>query len=427
MTMSGQNYKDIRFKKGALTPTNANIAQFRNPTVVMWWSAAIPGYGHVMLGKYIKGFLLIVWEFVVNVNSKLNTAILYSFTGQFDEAIQVLDTDWILLYVPVYIYGIWDSRRVTIDQNKFALLSDLTGSASEVELLSYSSLEKNYLDKRKPWLAVFWSFITPGLGHLYLNRLPSGFYILVWFMVVLYFSATLQAIHYTFLGEFQAALEVVNPQWIIFLPSMYCFAPYDAYMQCDSFNKILAKQQSFYLMKEYQKAAFKKNTYLLTERDGYMNVIASFDHSMYIEMAIKEIEKHGIGKENIYAIPLQEKKKPKKNSEIIRGAGFSLFDGTFAFGTVFSLFGVVYGFVLPGGPVLWGLGGLFLGLGVGFLLDLWVRKKEMKRKKKRGEGGEVMLVVHCKEEQVTLVKEILFDHFTLGLHVIEEQFKDGVY
>jgi hypothetical protein len=54
-------------------------------------------------------------------------------------------------------------------------------------------------------------------------------------------------------------------------------------------------------------------------------------------MAIKEIERHGIKKENIFAVPLTEKKKPQKNSEFIHGSGFSLLDGTFAFGTVFSL------------------------------------------------------------------------------------------
>jgi len=48
-------------------------------------------------------------------------------------------------------------------------------------------------------------------------------------------------------------------------------------------------------------------------------------------------------------------------------------------------------------------------------------------KKKRGKGGEVMIVIHCKKDQVTLIKEILFDHFTHGLQVIEDEYKDGVY
>ena len=427
MATNNINISNVRYKKGVTSPYNTNIAQLRNPTVVMWWAAAIPGYGHVMLCKYIKGFLLIVWEFTVNVNSKLNTAIMYTFLGKFDEAIQVLDLRWILLYVPVYLYSIWDSRRVAIDLNKYAILADMSWSFSDIKPISFSSIENNYLDKRKPWLAIFWSLITPGLGHLYVNRLPSGFYILVWFMVALYFSNTLPAIHYTFLGDFDLATNIINPQWIIFLPSMYCFAPYDAFLHCDSYNKLMAKRQSHFLMNEYQDQSFKEKTSLFSERSGEMNVVASFDHTVYLEMAIKELEKHGISKANIFTVPLTEKKKPKKNSEIIRGSGFSLLDVTFAFGTVFSLFGVIYGFVLKGGPVTWGLIGLFLGWGVGFLFDLLIRKKQFKFKKKKGEGGEVVLVIHCKEETVTLVKEILFDHFTLGLQVVEEEYKDGVY
>lgn len=419
--------KDSRYKKGVVDATNTNIAQLRNPTIVMWWAAAIPGYGHVMLCKYVKGFLLIIWEFVVNVNSKLNTAIMYTFTGRFDDAAEVLNIQWILLYVPVYLYSIWDSRRVAIDLNKYALLADKSWSASEIDPVTFSPLENNYLDKRKPWLAIFWSLITPGLGHLYINRLPSGFYIFIWFIIATYFSHTLPAIHYTFTGDFQLALDVVDPQWMIFLPSMYCFAPYDAYIQCDAYNKVMAKQQSYFLMTQYQNDSFKKKTRLFLERDDVMNIVASFDHTVYLELAIKELENHGIGKQNIFAIPLSEKKKPKKNSELVRGSGFSLLDGTFAFGTVCSLFGVVYGFIWPGGPVLWGLIGLVIGWAVGFLFDFILRKRQFKMKKKAGEGGEVMLVIHCAKEQITLVKEILFDHYTLGLHVIEEEFKNGVY
>jgi hypothetical protein len=36
-------------------------------------------------------------------------------------------------------------------------------------------------------------------------------------------------------------------------------------------------------------------------------------------------------------------------------------------------------------------------------------------------------MIQCEKEKLTLVKEILFDHYTLGLQVIEEDFKDGVY
>ncbi|MBU9723381.1 hypothetical protein [Bacillus alkalicola] len=39
----------------------------KNPWVPAWWSAAFPGMGHIMLGSYVKGFILFTWEFVINV------------------------------------------------------------------------------------------------------------------------------------------------------------------------------------------------------------------------------------------------------------------------------------------------------------------------------------------------------------------------
>ncbi|WP_216827394.1 hypothetical protein [Alkalihalobacterium elongatum] len=420
--------KKVRYQKGVVTPYNYNIVEIRNPTVIMWWSAALPGFGHVMLCRYLKGFILIIWEFAVNVNANINTAIVYTFTGRFEDAVQVVDVKWVLLYIPVYMYAIWDSRRVTIDLNKYAILADQTPQAfDEINPITITGIENNYLDKRKPWLALFWSFITPGLGHLYINRLPSGFYILIWFLIVLYFANFLPAIHHTFIGEFHSASNILHPQWILFLPSIYGYAAYASYLQCESYNKLMVKQQSNFLMNEYQNISFKEKISLFSERSGEMNVVASFDHTVYLELAIKELEKHGISKENIFTVPLTEKIKQKKNSEIIRGSGFSLLDMTFSIGTVFSLFGVIYGFVLSGGPILWGLIGLFVGCGAGFLLDLFIRKKQFKAKKKKGEGGEVVLVIHCNKDHVTLVKEILFDHFTLGLQVIEDEYKDIVY
>jgi uncharacterized membrane protein YfcA len=91
--------------------------------------------------KYISGVILIAWEFIINTYSNLNVAIIYSFTGRFALAQQVLDTRWFLLYIPVYIFGIWDGRRVVMDVNKHALLADMTGSVATVNfkmLLDFS-------------------------------------------------------------------------------------------------------------------------------------------------------------------------------------------------------------------------------------------------------------------------------------------------
>lgn len=219
--------------------------------------------------------------------------------------------------MPVYVYAIWDTRRATIDLNKYAILADQSNrSIADINPIAISAIENNYLDKRKPWIAVFWSMVTPGLGHLYINRLPSGFYILTWFLVVIWFSNSLPAIHLTFIGEFQQATSILHPQWMLFLPSMYGYAVYSAYAQCESHNKLMEKQQSHFLQEEYQNSSFKKKTYLFTERSGEMNVVASFDHTVYLELAIKEIERQGITKENIFTVPLTEKISQRKTARL---------------------------------------------------------------------------------------------------------------
>ena len=49
---------------------NTNYIHLRNPWVTAWWSAAFPGFGHIHLGVYLKGFILFFWEIIINVNGK---------------------------------------------------------------------------------------------------------------------------------------------------------------------------------------------------------------------------------------------------------------------------------------------------------------------------------------------------------------------
>ena len=46
----------------------------RNPFVIACWSAAFPGLGHLLLSKYLRGYLLFLWEIFVNVNGHINLA-----------------------------------------------------------------------------------------------------------------------------------------------------------------------------------------------------------------------------------------------------------------------------------------------------------------------------------------------------------------
>lgn len=85
----------------------------RNPFIIAWWSAAFPGFGHLLLSKYLRGFILIGWEMFINTQTHLNEAIVYTLTGQIEQVGEVLNIRWMSLYAPVYLFAIYDSYRTS--------------------------------------------------------------------------------------------------------------------------------------------------------------------------------------------------------------------------------------------------------------------------------------------------------------------------
>lgn len=247
--------KNLRRPKGHVSSLATSLIHLRHPWVTAWWSAAFPGFGHISLGSYIKGFLLIIWEIVINVNANINTAIMYSFTGRFDLAREVLNERWLILYLGVYIYAIWDTYRSTVDLNKFTILAERDDTT--ITPFALSTFEINYFDKRNPWVAVAWSILMPGLGHLYTHRLPTGFFVLAWWIAITYMSHLLEAVHYTFTGSFSQATAMLDPLWLLFMPSLYGFAVHDAYTNTVEYNKLFDVEQSSFLKEEYQHPDFK--------------------------------------------------------------------------------------------------------------------------------------------------------------------------
>jgi len=152
--------RNLRRPKGHISSVATNMLHLKNPWVTAWWSAAFPGFGHIILGSYVKGFLLVVWELLINVKAKLNLCILYSFGGQYELARQVVDTRWLLLYAPVYVFAIWDAYRRTVDLNKKSVLADREDSI--VLPSKINTIEINTLDKKHPWLAMVVGYYTRG-------------------------------------------------------------------------------------------------------------------------------------------------------------------------------------------------------------------------------------------------------------------------
>lgn len=229
---------------------NLNCIHLRNPWVTAWWSAAFPGFGHIHLGLYMKGFILFFWEIIINTQSKLNLAMVYSFTGRIEQAKEVLDIRLLIVYIPVYIFCIWDSYRLTVDLNKHYYLAKR--EKAPIVLFTMNEWGVNMITKREPKLALLWSVLFPGLGSFYIHRFPSGFFAIAWSATIIYFSHFLIAIQHTFMGEFQQAAQVLDEEWSLFLPSIFCFAIYEAYILSVEYNKLFKIEQKQFLEKNYQ-------------------------------------------------------------------------------------------------------------------------------------------------------------------------------
>lgn len=147
-----------------------------------------------------------------------------------------------------------------------------------------------------------------------------------------------------------------------------------------------------------------------------MYVIASFEQTVFLELAITALEQIGIAKGQILAVPLDKRAEERKLFDTIhRADGVSLFDISAVLGTCGMLLGAIYGFVLTWGPILWGIIGLAAGLILGFLLKFLFVKKSEDKKLKRDTATEVFLMIHCRQEQSKVVEDILWDNMSLGV------------
>lgn len=145
-----------------------------------------------------------------------------------------------------------------------------------------------------------------------------------------------------------------------------------------------------------------------------MFVIATFESSIYIELAISALEQRGVSKEKILAAPLDKRTEQRKLFDSIHSAdGFSLFDAAAILGTCFMLLGAIYGYVLEWGPIIWGIIGALSGLFLGFVLKLLIIKKTKQGTK--WIASEIVLMIRCEDEQWEKVESILWENHALGI------------
>ncbi len=113
----------------------------------------------------------------------------------------------------------------------------------------------NVCHLRNP-LVVAWSAILPGLGHLYCVAIIEAVFLMIVGGVIIYYSHLLPAIGYTAIGSLAQAKEVFDPQWMLNLPSFYCFSIYDSYVKAVELNKIFDQEQAQYFKNQYQSPLF---------------------------------------------------------------------------------------------------------------------------------------------------------------------------
>lgn len=75
------------------------------------WSIALPGFGQFLNRKYFKGTVLLILEFVINIQANFNQIILMSFHGEIVDAVKYADYQWLMFYPCVYFFSMWDAVK----------------------------------------------------------------------------------------------------------------------------------------------------------------------------------------------------------------------------------------------------------------------------------------------------------------------------
>jgi len=152
-----------------------------------------------------------------------------------------------------------------------------------------------------------------------------------------------------------------------------------------------------------------------------LQIISTFEHSTYLELAISAVEQKGVHKHDVLAVPLMNRVQERKLFDTLhRADGISLFDKGAAIGTAISVIGASIGFALEWGPILWGIIGGTTGFIIGFMVDIISYKVNHKRKRVlTGKHSEVVLVINCPNELVEKVEQLLWDYLALGVAKLE--------
>ncbi|EKN70446.1 hypothetical protein BABA_05351 [Neobacillus bataviensis LMG 21833] len=133
------------------------------------WSIAFPGFGQLLNGHLVKGVLFILLEFIINVNSLFNQAIMFSFLGKIDEAAGVVDYQWLMFYPCVYMFAMYDAYKFAEGENpRLSFVPFAFGAYFVTVGLMYSPKIFFGISFGPIWLPIL--SLIPGLGIGFIIR-----------------------------------------------------------------------------------------------------------------------------------------------------------------------------------------------------------------------------------------------------------------
>jgi hypothetical protein len=103
------------------------------------WSIALPGFPQLLTGQLVKGILFVLLEFLINIQSNFNEAIMQSFLGNTKQAAQIIDYQWLMFYPCLYMFAMWDAYKFALQkEEKLAYLPFVFSAYTVTVGLMYS-------------------------------------------------------------------------------------------------------------------------------------------------------------------------------------------------------------------------------------------------------------------------------------------------
>lgn len=253
--MTGTAAGQPRRLKSKISSSGITYIEWRNPFMVAWWSAAFPGFGHYLLGQYLRATFLTLAEVLMNTLARVNEALVYSFSGNFRMAAEVVDPRWVYGYMLVYLLAMWDSYRSALQNNKLVQLAELENTRIRPFYIGKSEI--HYLEKKSPLKAAIFSFGFPGMGQMYNHRIGLAAYAMTWWFIYIslsnFYIAALELVY----GNIAHSTQLLRPHWLLFMPSVIGGSIYHAFITSLEHNRLFRIEQIQYFRERYGRPTLK--------------------------------------------------------------------------------------------------------------------------------------------------------------------------